>query len=76
MEDQAWNTTFIALFLVLGAMLYLRNMQTVSEREVRQRIAKEFSTAEQPLAFETYRHLIARELEGLFLKILNDAGAT
>lgn len=63
----------IALFLALGAMLYLRNLQAVSEREVRQRIAKEFSTAEQPLVFESYRHLKARELEGLFLKILDDA---
>lgn len=63
----------IALLLALGGMLYLRNMQAVSEREVRQRIAKEFSPVEQPLVFETYQHLKIRELEGLFLKILDDA---
>ena len=63
----------IALLLAFGAMLYLRNMQVVSEREVRQRITREYSPAERSQVFEAYQHLKVKELEGLFLKILDDA---
>jgi len=63
----------IALLLALGAILYLRNMQAFSEREIWQRITKEYSPAERSQILEAYRHLKVKELEGLFLKILDDA---
>ena len=55
------------------AMLYLRQLQSVSEKVVSQRIKAEYPPELQPYVFETYRHLKIKELEGLFLKILDDS---
>ena len=63
----------IGLMLVIGAMLYLKQMENVSEKTVSQRIRAEYSSELQPQVFEIYEHLKIKELEGLFLKILDDA---
>lgn len=65
--------TALSLILVFGAIFYLRQMQSVSEKAVSQRIKAEYPTEVQPQVFEIYRHLKIKELEGLFLKILDDA---
>ena len=63
----------LAILLVLGAFLYLKNMQNVSEIDITQRIKAEYPIGSQPQIFEAYRRLKTRELEGLFSKILDDA---
>lgn len=63
----------LALLLVLGAFLYLKNMQNVSEIDITQRIKAEYPIDSQPQIFEAYRRLKIKELEGLFSKILDDA---
>ncbi|KAA0274466.1 MAG: hypothetical protein EDM79_08380 [Chloroflexi bacterium] len=65
--------TGIALLLAVGAFLYLMNMQDVSEREVNRKVQAEYPLEKQPQVFEVYRRLKSRELDGLFLKILDDA---
>jgi hypothetical protein len=65
--------TAIGLLLVFGAMLYLRQMQNVPEKAVSQRIKAEYPSELRPQVFEIYQHLKVKELEGLFLKILDDA---
>ena len=65
--------TVLGLLLVLGAMLYLNQMQNTSEKEVSRRIKAEYPAELQPSVFEIYRHLKVRELEGLFLTILDDS---
>ena len=65
--------TVLGLLLVLGAMLYLKQMQNTSEKEVSRRIKAEYPAELQPSVFEIYRHLKVRELEGLFLTILDDS---
>ena len=65
--------TGIGLILVIGAMLYLKQMENVSEKAVSQKIKAEYSSELQPRVFEIYEHLKIKELEGLFLKILDDA---
>ena len=65
--------TGLGLVLVIGAMLYLKQMQNVSEQNITQRIRAEFPSESQPQVFEIYRHLKLKELEGLFLKILDDS---
>ena len=65
--------TGIALALVLWAMLYLRQMENVSEKAVSQRIKAEFPSKSQQQVFQIYQHLKVKEIEGLFLKILDDA---
>ena len=65
--------TALSLLLMIGAMLYLRQMQNISEKAVSQRIRAEYPSELQPNVFEIYRHLKSREIEGLFLKILDDS---
>jgi len=65
--------TGIGLILVIGAMLYLKQMDNVSERAVSQKIKAEYPPESQKQVFEIYQHLKIKELEGLFLKILDDA---
>ncbi len=63
----------IGLLLVAAAMLYLKQMQDTAEKHVAQRIKAEFPSESQPQVFAVYEHLKIKELEGLFLKILDDA---
>ena len=65
--------TVIGLLLVLGAMLYLKQMENVSEKTVIQRIRAEYPSELQPLALEIYEHMKIKELDGLFLKVLDDS---
>lgn len=65
--------TAAGLLLVAGAMLYLKQMENISERTIIQRIKAEYPSEIQPQAFEIYEHLKIKEIEGLFLKILDDA---
>ena len=65
--------TGIALLLAFVAILYLKNLGDVTEREVTRRVRAEYPKEIQPQVFEIYRHLKTRELEGLFTKILDDA---
>ena len=61
------------LLLVFGAMFYLWQMQNISEKTVSQRIKAKFPSELQPMVLEVYRHLKVKELDGLFLKILDDS---
>lgn len=65
--------TAIGLLLVFGAMFYMWQMQNISEKTVSQRIRAEYPSELQPMVLEVYRHLKVKELDGLFLKILDDS---
>lgn len=65
--------TGVGLLLVAGAMLYLKQMENVSERTVARRIKAEYPSDIQPQVFQIYEHLKIKEIEGLFLKILDDS---
>ena len=65
--------TAIGLLLVFGAMFYMWQMQNISEKTVSQRIRAEYPSELQPMMLEVYRHLKVKELDGLFLKILDDS---
>jgi hypothetical protein len=65
--------TTVGLLLVLGGMLYLWQMQNISERAVSQRIRADYPSELRPRVMEIYRHLKIKELDGLFLKILDDS---
>jgi len=66
----------IGLILVAGAMIYLKRLENISERNIDQRIKAEFSPEAQPQVLKIYEHLKIKELEGLFVKILDDAKGT
>jgi hypothetical protein len=63
----------IGLVLVLGGLLYLKQMEVTSERHVAQRIRAEYSPESQLQVFEIYKHLKTKDIEYLFLKVLDDA---
>lgn len=65
--------TGIALALVLGAMFYIKQMEVKADKNVIERIKTEYPSELQAQVTETYQHLKIKELEGLFLKILDDA---
>jgi len=65
--------TAIGLLLVFGAMFYLWQMQNISEKTVSQRVKAEYPSELRPKVLEIYRHLKVMELDGLFLKILDDS---
>ena len=65
--------TGLALLLAIGAIIYLKSMQNVTEREVTRRIRSEYPSEVQPQVFEVYRHLRIKEMDGLFSKILDEA---
>ena len=65
--------TAVGLLLVVLAMLYLKQMEDVSERTVAQRIKAEYPSEIQAQVFEVYNHMKIKELEGLFLKVLDDS---
>ena len=61
------------LLLVAGAMAYIKQMELVSDRNIAQRIRTEYPSESQAEVVKAYDHLKVRELEGLFVKILDDA---
>ena len=65
--------TGIGLLLVIGAMLYLKQMENISEKNVAQRINAEYPSETQQQVFAIYEHMKIKELEGLFQKILDDS---
>lgn len=65
--------TGIGLLLVAGAMLYLRQEENVSEKDVARRIKAEYPAESQQHVREIYEHMKIKELEGLFQKILDDS---
>jgi hypothetical protein len=65
--------TAIGLLMVLGLIIYFKRMENVSENAVSRRIKAEYPAESQPQVFEIYEHLRRKEIEGLFLKILEDA---
>ncbi len=65
--------TAVGLLLIVGAMLYLKQMEDISERTVAQRIKAEYPPETQVQVFEIYEHMKIKELEGLFLKVLEDS---
>jgi hypothetical protein len=54
-------------------VLYLRRVEIKAEANVTRRIKAEYSAELQPQVFEIYERLKLKELEGLFLKILDDS---
>jgi hypothetical protein len=65
--------TVVGLLLVARAMLYLRQQENVSERDVARRIKAEYPAESQQHVREIYEHMKIKEMEGLFQKILDDA---
>lgn len=65
--------TGVGLALALGALLYLKRMEYNAEKNVIKRIRAEYLPAFQPQVIKIYRELKLKELEGLFLKILDEA---
>ena len=63
----------IGLLVVAGATIFLKRLETQAETKTVQRIRTEYSPESQPQVFEIYQHMKIKELEGLFLKILDDA---
>ncbi len=63
----------IGLLVVAAAMLYLKQKEEAAERNVTQRIKAEYPTESQSQVLAVYEHLKIKDLEGLFLKILDDA---
>lgn len=63
----------VGLLLVAGAMMYIKQMEIVSERNITKRIRAEYSSESQAEILKVYEHLKVKELEGLFGKILDDA---
>jgi len=65
--------TGIGLLLVVGAMMYLKQLENISERNVAQRIKAEYPSESQQQVFAIYEHMKIKEMEGLFQKILDDS---
>ena len=65
--------TAAGMLLIAAAMLYLKQQEVVSEKEVARRIKAEFPTESQAHILEVYEHMKIKEMEGLFQKILDDS---
>ena len=65
--------TGIGLVLYAAVMFYYRQVDVKADREIVQRIKTEFPAESQSEVFEIYNHLKTKELEYLFLKVLDDA---
>ena len=63
----------ICLVLLIGGMIYLRQSDVRADANIARRIRAEYSSEAQPQVFAIYQHLKTKELEYLFLKILDDA---
>ncbi len=63
----------IALLLFILYMVNLKRSETRADRNIAQRIRTEYSAGDQPQVLDLYERLKAKELEYLFLKVLDDA---
>ncbi len=75
--SSGWGTSTlvagIAVLLFVAAMIYLRQMDLRSDAQIKQRIRAEYLSESQPQVLELYEHLKTKELEYLFVKVLDDA---
>ncbi len=63
----------IGLVLFAAAMFYFRQLDVKADREISQRIKTEFPAEAQSEVFDIYYGLKMKELEYLFVKVLDDA---
>ncbi len=63
----------ISLLLFIEVMIDLKRSEIKADRDVTRRIRAEYPAESQPQVFELYGRLKAKELEYLFLKVLDDA---
>ncbi len=63
----------IGLILMGASMAYIRQTDIIADRNVMQRVKAEYPAESQPQVLEAYNHLKTKELEYLFLKVLDDA---
>ena len=63
----------IALVIFAGLVINLRRAEIRADREIAERIRTEFAAADQPDVLALYNRLKAKELEGLFQKVLDEA---
>ncbi len=63
----------IALLLFILYMVNLKRSDARADQNIAQRIRAEYSGGDQSQMFELYDRLKAKELEYLFLKVLDDA---
>ncbi len=63
----------IGLVLFIAAMMELRRTEMKADKSIAQRIKTEYAAEWQPQVFALYDRLKAKELEYLFVKVLDDA---
>ncbi len=63
----------VCLLLFIAIMIDLKRSEIRADNEVTRRIRAEYPAESQPKVFELYDRLKAKELEYLFLKVLDDA---
>ncbi len=63
----------MALLIFAALVINFRQAEVRADREIAQRIRTEFAAADQPDVLALYNRLKAKELEGLFQKVLDDA---
>jgi hypothetical protein len=63
----------LALVLYAAAMFYFWQLDVKADREIAQRIKAEFPPESQSEVFDIYYGLKMKELEYLFLKVLDDS---
>ncbi len=63
----------IALVIFAGVVINFRRAEIRADREIAERIRTEFAAADQPDVLALYNRLKAKELEGLFQKVLDEA---
>ncbi len=63
----------VALLVFAALVISFRRAEITADREIAARIRSEFTAADQPDVLALYNRLKAKELEGLFQKVLDDA---
>ncbi len=63
----------MALLIFAALVINFRQAEIRADREIAQRIRTEFTAEDQPDILALYNRLKAKELEGLFQKVLDDA---
>ncbi len=62
-----------ALLLFIAYMLNLRRSEARADQDILRRIKAEYAPESQPQVLDLYNRLKAKELEYLFIKVLDDA---
>ena len=63
----------IGLLLFIAVVIDLKRSEIKADKEITRRIRAEYPAESQPKVFELYDRLKAKELEYLFIKVLDDA---